>query len=39
VTVKADGTITAPDKAGIGFEVNLPRIEQLTLRKEIVSAP
>jgi O-succinylbenzoate synthase len=39
VTVKADGTITAPDKAGIGFEVNLPRIEQLTLRKEIISAP
>ena len=39
VTVKADGTITAPDKAGIGFEVNLPGIEQLTLRKEIIFAP
>ncbi|MEP6718776.1 MAG: o-succinylbenzoate synthase [bacterium] len=38
VTVKANGTISAPDRPGIGFEVNLPGIEQQTLRKEIISA-
>src|SRR5204863_175983 len=34
VTVSARGTIAAPDKPGIGFEVNLRRIDQLTLRAE-----
>ena len=37
VTVSASGTIQAPDKAGIGFEVNLSRIEKLTVRKEAIS--
>jgi O-succinylbenzoate synthase len=36
VTVTANGTILAPQKPGIGYEVNLPRIEQLTVRKEDV---
>src|SRR5215208_5642920 len=36
VRVSARGTITAPDAPGIGFAVNLPRIEALTLRKEII---
>ena len=36
VTVSARGTITPPDSPGIGFAVNLPRIEALTVRKEIV---
>jgi o-succinylbenzoate synthase len=38
VTVSANGTITAPDKAGIGFEVNLSRVDSLTVRKEIIGA-
>jgi O-succinylbenzoate synthase len=37
VTVSPAGTITAPDKPGIGFEVNLPRVNQLTLRAETIS--
>ena len=37
VTVSPSGTITAPDGPGIGFEVNVDRIESLTVRKEVVS--
>jgi O-succinylbenzoate synthase len=37
VTVSSKGTIAAPDMPGIGFEVNLGRIDKLTVRKEIVS--
>ena len=36
VTVSARGTITPPDAPGIGFAVNLPRIEALTVRKETI---
>ena len=36
VTVSARGTITPPDSPGIGFAVNLPRIEALTVRKETI---
>jgi o-succinylbenzoate synthase len=38
VTVSARGTIAAPNKPGIGFEVNSKRIEQLTTRKETISS-
>ncbi|HKP35675.1 MAG TPA: o-succinylbenzoate synthase [Pyrinomonadaceae bacterium] len=34
VTVSASGTIKAPDRPGIGFEVNRPRIDKLTIRSE-----
>jgi O-succinylbenzoate synthase len=34
VTVSPHGTITAPDKPGIGFQVNVDRINKLTVRKE-----
>jgi O-succinylbenzoate synthase len=34
VTVSSQGTIAAPDKPGIGFDIKLKRIEQLTTRKE-----
>jgi O-succinylbenzoate synthase len=37
VTVSSRGTIAAPDKPGIGFEVNIKRIEQLTTRKEVIT--
>jgi O-succinylbenzoate synthase len=37
VTVSSRGTIAAPDQPGIGFDVNVKRIEQLTIRKETVS--
>jgi o-succinylbenzoate synthase len=36
VTVSPRGTITAPDKPGIGFEVNMDRINKLTVRKEAI---
>ena len=36
VRVSGRGTITAPDSPGIGFTVNLPRIEALTVRKETI---
>jgi o-succinylbenzoate synthase len=36
VTVSARGTITPPNSPGIGFAVNLPRIETLTVRKETI---
>jgi O-succinylbenzoate synthase len=33
VVVSGRGTIKPPAKAGIGFDVNLPRVESLTVRK------
>lgn len=37
VTVSAKGTITAPDAPGIGFNLNLPRIDALTVRKQTIN--
>jgi len=37
VTVSPQGTIAAPDGPGIGYEVNLSRVDQLTVRKEMIS--
>lgn len=37
VTVSAQGTITAPDAPGIGFNLNLARIEALTVRKQTIN--
>ena len=37
VTVSPQGTIKAPDKPGIGFELNHSRIDALTVRKETIS--
>ena len=37
VTVSTSGTITAPDGPGMGFEVNVDRIEKLTVRKETIN--
>jgi o-succinylbenzoate synthase len=36
VKVSERGTIIAPEAPGIGFAVNLPRIEALTVRKETI---
>ena len=36
VTVSPSGTISAPDKPGIGFGVNGSRIDRLTVRKELI---
>jgi o-succinylbenzoate synthase len=36
VTVSIAGTITAPEKPGIGFDLNLSRIEKLTVRKQSI---
>lgn len=36
VRVSARGAITVPDSPGIGFSINLPRIDALTVRKEII---
>jgi O-succinylbenzoate synthase len=36
VRVSSRGSITPPDSPGIGFTVNLPRIEALTVRKETI---
>ena len=36
VTVTSRGTIVAPGKPGIGFDVNVQRVERLTVRKEII---
>jgi O-succinylbenzoate synthase len=36
VEVSVNGTITAPDKAGIGFEVKRDRIDKLAVRKELI---
>lgn len=38
VTVTPRGTIIAPDKPGIGFEVKKKRLEQLTVRREQIKA-
>jgi o-succinylbenzoate synthase len=38
VTVSLRGTIAAPDKPGIGFEINRPRIDRLAVRKEMIKA-
>jgi O-succinylbenzoate synthase len=37
VIVTPQGTIAAPDKPGIGFDINESRIDKLTVRKEIIS--
>ncbi len=39
VTVSSRGTIAAPDKPGIGFEVNRARIDRSTVRSESVRSP
>ena len=36
VKVSASGTISAPDKPGLGFEVNESRVDRMTVRKELV---
>lgn len=36
VTVSSEGTIEAPSGRGIGYEVNEPKIEELTVRKETI---
>ncbi|HAF16604.1 MAG TPA: o-succinylbenzoate synthase [Blastocatellia bacterium] len=36
VTVTSWGTIVAPEKPGLGFEIHLPRLEALTVRKEVI---
>jgi O-succinylbenzoate synthase len=38
ITVSTAGTIAAPEKPGIGFDVNVARIERNTVRKETISA-
>ena len=38
VVVSGSGTIQAPDGAGIGFSINLPRIEALTVRNETIKS-
>jgi o-succinylbenzoate synthase len=38
VTVAVDGTISAPERPGIGFEVDVSRVERQTVRKETISA-
>ncbi len=37
VTVSSRGTIAAPERPGIGFDVNLSRVDSLTVRKETLS--
>ena len=37
VTVNADGTIKAPDKPGIGFEINRERVDRATVRFERIN--
>jgi o-succinylbenzoate synthase len=37
VMVSAKGTIAVPDGPGIGFKINLPRIDALTVRKQAIS--
>ena len=36
VIVSPSGTIAAPSGPGIGFEVNLSRVDNLTVRKETI---
>ena len=38
VTVTARGTIFAPEKPGLGFDINRDRIDSLTIRKETIHA-
>ena len=38
VTITDHGTILAPAKPGIGFDINLPRVDHLTVRKETIRA-
>jgi o-succinylbenzoate synthase len=37
VTISKSGTIQAPNAPGIGFGINLPRIEAATIRKETIN--
>ena len=37
VTVTAAGTIAAPQTSGIGYEVNVARVKELTVRKERIN--
>ena len=37
VMVSAKGTIIAPEAPGIGFNINLPRIDALTVRKQTIN--
>ncbi|HSS21347.1 MAG TPA: o-succinylbenzoate synthase [Pyrinomonadaceae bacterium] len=37
VTVSAAGTISVSNAPGIGFDVNMNRVEQLTVRKELIA--
>ena len=37
VTVSAKGTITVPDAPGIGFNVNLQRVDAVTVRKQTIT--
>jgi O-succinylbenzoate synthase len=37
VTVTPNGTIKAPDKPGIGFEVNVARVDRATVRSERIT--
>jgi o-succinylbenzoate synthase len=39
VTISRSGTIQAPSAPGIGFGINLPRIEAATIRKETIDEP
>jgi O-succinylbenzoate synthase len=36
VTVSSRGTISVPTQPGLGFAVNLPRVEALTVRKQMI---
>jgi o-succinylbenzoate synthase len=38
VTVTSSGTITPPEAPGIGFRVNLPRLDSLTVRRETIKS-
>lgn len=38
VTVSSRGTIVAPEKPGLGFDINRGRIDSLTIRKETIHA-
>jgi O-succinylbenzoate synthase len=36
VTVSSNGTITAPNRPGVGFEINLKRIDKVTVRNQTI---
>jgi len=38
VTVTPHGTIIPPERPGLGFEINVARIESLTVRQEVIRA-